>query len=260
MKLNKERGGVYCISNNVNGKMYIGSSTHVNKRLQEHKSALIRQDHHNSHLQKAWNKYGEESFSFTIIEVINGDMVAIRKREQYWLDYYQSYNPSIGYNISHYAVGGGGYEVSAETREKLRQANTGKKHSEETKRKLSEQRTGELNSFYGKTHTEESRRIMSEKTKARDKSSFNIDGLKLGGVKSYTKESYRKLSESHRGERSATSKLTEKNVIDILKMIQAGFTYCEIKKRYNISDSQISRIRHRKRWSYLYEKYPELYK
>ena len=142
---NEDFCGVYRIVNNINCKLYIGSSIHVNKRLYEHKSTLKSNSHHNSHLQRAWNKYGEENFSFEILETIDGDIDTLRKREQYWIDYYKSYDLNAGYNISHSAVGNSGHEISEETKEKIRNKTS-----------------GVLNHFYGKSHTEETRKKMSE--------------------------------------------------------------------------------------------------
>lgn len=60
--------GIYVIKNNVNNKMYIGSSTNIKQRFTCHKSALRNNNHRNKHLQNAWNKYGEDNFEFIIIE------------------------------------------------------------------------------------------------------------------------------------------------------------------------------------------------
>ena len=157
---NEDYGGVYRIVNNVNYKLYIGSSIHVNRRIYTHIQALNGKYHGNTHLQNAWDKYGGENFSFETIEIIDGSEEDIRKREQYWLDYYQSYDYNLGYNMSHYAIGGGGYEVSDDTRKKLSEAHKGKTHSEKTKKKMSEIKQGEYNPFYGKSHTKETRMKM----------------------------------------------------------------------------------------------------
>jgi len=67
-----------------------------------------------------------------------------------------------------------GHVVTEETKEKLRQANLGKSHSEETCKKMSDTRSGAGNNFYGKTHTDETkerlklaraRQIISEESK-----------------------------------------------------------------------------------------------
>lgn len=146
MKLNeKDFYGVYRIVNNINFKIYIGSSIHVNKRLYEHRSSLRGNCHRNAHLQRAWNKYGEENFSFEILEIIDDNVDILRKREQYWMDYYKSYDLNIGYNISHSAIGNSGHEISEETKEKIRNKTI-----------------GELNHFYGKHHSEKTKEQMRQ--------------------------------------------------------------------------------------------------
>ena len=60
--------GIYFISNKVNGKRYIGSSKDIEQRFRAHRSELNRGVHRNVHLLNAWNKYGEESFEFSVVE------------------------------------------------------------------------------------------------------------------------------------------------------------------------------------------------
>lgn len=65
--------GVYLISNNVNGKCYVGSSIHLTQRRKEHFSRLMHNRHENIHLQNAYNKYGREAFEFEILETLSID-------------------------------------------------------------------------------------------------------------------------------------------------------------------------------------------
>ena len=95
--------GVYMIKNKVNGKFYIGSSVDIAFRWARHKRQLHNGNHHSVHLQRAWDKYGEENFEFKVIEECSEDMTF--QREQYYLDLYKPYNNDIGYNISQSAVG-----------------------------------------------------------------------------------------------------------------------------------------------------------
>lgn len=61
--------GIYSIRNKVNGKFYIGSSNNIRIRFNTHRFKLRHNIHINSHLQNAFNKYGENAFSFdTLIE------------------------------------------------------------------------------------------------------------------------------------------------------------------------------------------------
>lgn len=76
--------GIYMITNFVNNKRYIGSSIHIGQRLWEHRSELRHNRHSNVHLQKAWNKYGEDNFNFAILEKCSPDERF--KREQFYVD------------------------------------------------------------------------------------------------------------------------------------------------------------------------------
>jgi group I intron endonuclease len=95
--------GVYRIVNNINKKVYIGSTGSkggFKKRWSYHLSDLRQNKHHSRHLQRAWNKYGEDSFVFEILEIIeNFTKETLLIREQYYLDFYKSYDVNLGYNI-----------------------------------------------------------------------------------------------------------------------------------------------------------------
>ena len=87
--------GIYSITNLVNNKVYVGSSTNINHRFITHKSRLRNNIHCNKHLQNAWNKYGEENFKFEVIEECEEDKLT--EREQYWIDFYGGMNCSNNY-------------------------------------------------------------------------------------------------------------------------------------------------------------------
>lgn len=95
------KDGVYKIINRVNNKYYIGSTVDTFiKRLNHHYHALLRGTHKNSHLQRAWNKYGEDSFDFVIVEIC--DASKARDLEQVYLD---NIPEGMGYNINKQATG-----------------------------------------------------------------------------------------------------------------------------------------------------------
>lgn len=60
--------GVYYIKNKINNKIYIGSSKDIYTRKSQHYSELRGNYHTNIILQRSWNKYGEDSFEFGILE------------------------------------------------------------------------------------------------------------------------------------------------------------------------------------------------
>jgi len=129
--------GVYLIRNKVNNKVYIGSSINIKRRWRDHIYELSRNRHNNIHLQNAWNKYGKDNFEFVILEEVE-DKSILRDREQYWLNKYQSFNPSMGYNISlntrHYKP----MYLPREIIEKSALQKFGRKTPDELKNKISE--------------------------------------------------------------------------------------------------------------------------
>lgn len=96
-----EKPGIYKILNTENGKFYIGSTTmKVYKRIQHHYEMLKVNKHKNSHLQHAWNLYGEKCFQFVVEE--NLEKQDCLKREQELIDLSSFENL---YNINPLATG-----------------------------------------------------------------------------------------------------------------------------------------------------------
>lgn len=93
--------GVYRIRNKRNGKFYVGSSIEIEKRLERHRRELEQGIHHCIYLQRAWNKYGADSFIFEIIHECSSEEEA-RSIEQQYLDK----ETDNLYNISRKAAGG----------------------------------------------------------------------------------------------------------------------------------------------------------
>ena len=56
--------GIYVIKNETTGNGYVGQSARMRKRLSDHFNLLRSNKHPNQHLQNAFNKYGEKSFSY----------------------------------------------------------------------------------------------------------------------------------------------------------------------------------------------------
>ena len=86
--------GIYMIKNLTNGKCYIGSAVKIVYRINKHIAMLNKNEHHSIKLQRAWNKYGAESFGFYTIQ--NCDKKDCIKNEQYWIDFFNSF--TNGYN------------------------------------------------------------------------------------------------------------------------------------------------------------------
>lgn len=127
--------GIYEIRSKLNGRCYIGSSGNVYRRWRLHVSQLQKNKHHSIILQRHVKKYGINDLLFSIIEECDGRDLIIR--EQFYIDKYNPY-----FNVRKIADSNSGIIRRLETREKIRQANLGKKLSEETKKKMATRMMG----------------------------------------------------------------------------------------------------------------------
>ena len=93
----KDKAGIYCLINKINGKRYIGSSKHIKERLLEHLTQLESRTHSNKELQEAFDTDGLDICIVEYIEDAN-DREAILDCEQKWINFYNSTNPEYGYN------------------------------------------------------------------------------------------------------------------------------------------------------------------
>lgn len=90
--------GVYSITNQHTGRMYIGSTSSFARRWFEHKEMLSRGTHHSHKLQSDWNTFGADAFVFQVLERCHP---AVRlDREQYYITRYSA--AITGYNVAAY--------------------------------------------------------------------------------------------------------------------------------------------------------------
>ena len=91
--------GIYKITNQINGKVYIGQSVNIQQRWIEHRSVAfnINNKNYNCHLYCSIRKYGIENFILTILEECSQE--ELNNKEIYWIKYYDSTNKEKGYNI-----------------------------------------------------------------------------------------------------------------------------------------------------------------
>lgn len=94
---------IYKIECAANNKKYIGRTQYPMTRRQAHFYALRHNKHTVEDMQADFNKYGEETFSFKVIEVCHpiGDWrkdKEIANSERRWIKYHRSYMREKGYN------------------------------------------------------------------------------------------------------------------------------------------------------------------
>jgi group I intron endonuclease len=131
--------GIYRITNVSNNKIYVGSSIDIATRIQTHKADLSKKRHANEKLQRAWDKYGPDSFEFSVIEIVKNKFDLL-DREQWWIDAIDA--TKNGYNIAPIAGNMLGYKHTNETRKKLSLSLTGRKLPPEVRQKMSDRMRG----------------------------------------------------------------------------------------------------------------------
>lgn len=83
--------GIYKITNNKNGKVYIGQSIDIERRWQQHKSLS---EYKNSPLYDDVRKFGWDKFSFAVLEICEEH--ELNAKEKQWIQLYNSFVD--GYN------------------------------------------------------------------------------------------------------------------------------------------------------------------
>ena len=209
------RIGIYGIRNLVNGKIYIGKTgMNFGDRWDSHRSLLNNGKHDNPHLQKAWDKYGQDNFEFIIIEDCGIDELS--DREKYYIKLYK--DMGLAYNI--HDGGDEGY-------------NLGKHLSEETKRKIGEK--NKINGL-GRKASDETKEKMSKSHTGMKYASMSEEGKKN------IQQAQRKYFEQN------PKKLCVDDVIEIRRLHKDGLNYSEIARKYNVTHQCISDICNYKRW------------
>lgn len=86
--------GIYKITNQCNGKIYIGQSKDIEERWKEHKRKMwVR----NTLLYQAMREFGIDNFTFEVIEEC--EIINLNDKEKYYISKYNTMNPN-GYNMS----------------------------------------------------------------------------------------------------------------------------------------------------------------
>jgi len=213
------KSGIYKIVNTANGKFYVGSAVSLTRRFTEHKRQLRKEIHPNRFLQRAWEKYGEDAFDFQISEFVP-DIDLLIEREQFWLDKTQSFQKSIGYNLSPTAKSILGYRFSDEQKAKVSAGIKGKPKSASHRANLWKSR-------------EKSSAFLAQMSENGKKSK----GRKITGLHSLRK------SLAQTGEKNHRAKLTDNQIREIKERLKNGELGKDLAIEFNVVDSCISKIK-----------------
>lgn len=125
--------GIYRIVCRADNKRYIGSSNDVYRRIGRHFNDLRNGKHQNSHLQRAYDKYGKDQFVADVLFLCEED--SRHELEQMAID-------AIRPEFNSMTLVKGVLSHSSETRAKMSAAHKGKPKSKEMRARLSASKTG----------------------------------------------------------------------------------------------------------------------
>lgn len=132
---------VYQITCTANGKFYIGSTANKTQRWGRHRRELRRGIHKNPNMQASWNKHGEASFVFVVVEEV-ADVLQLMAAEQRLLDKFVG--DPMCFNHNKFADAPWRGKSGEET------PMFGRKHTPEARAKISAATSGENNARWGK--------------------------------------------------------------------------------------------------------------
>jgi len=184
----------------INNKIYIGQ--HNGKRYSYLGSGIL--------IKSAIKKYGKNNFVREILEENIDNYELLSVREIYWIQYYDSTNRDIGYNIE---AGGrlARKEISEKTRKSSTKALKGYRHTDETRMRMSISHIGIVrpdqsefmknnNPMQGKEHTDATKEKISLALKGKghpqsEESKEKISAANTGHImRDETKQILRDLS------------------------------------------------------------------
>lgn len=222
--------GIYLITNKVNGKVYVGQSVDIDRRIKEHYRSsqpeiysLKNDRDYKTPIHLAMNKYGIENFSVEILEEC--DKKDLDNKEKYWIDFYKSNNAQFGYNLTE-----GGQKSFALC---------GEHHSQA---KLSEKEVVEIKDLLKNSNKSiaEISKLFPQVSKA------TISSINVGNIWNYNEDSYplRKPNYSNPGEKNSQSKFSDEEVMEIRIKHSNGVKFSEIYEEYKdkASISSIKKI------------------
>jgi group I intron endonuclease len=124
--------GIYGIVHIESGKIYVGQSNNIAIRVANHRTPLSGC----LCIRRAIQKHGWDAFNVFLLDQVD-DLTKLTEYEQRWINYFESYKPENGYNISSAADSAmRGRKHTPEARAKISAASTGRYYSPETRAKM----------------------------------------------------------------------------------------------------------------------------
>ena len=170
------KGVIYCYTNKINGKRYVGQTINELKtRHRLHMNAVrftSNKRDNETPIHRAMRKYGIENFKLEILIMNCVDYDRLNNYEKFYIKRFKSLANQNGYNVSDGGLNGN--KFAGKTEEEM----------DKWKRELSEARkrkySGKNHPWYGRKHSEETKRKISEAHKGKKFIRTEEYGKKLG--------------------------------------------------------------------------------
>lgn len=196
---------IYKYINKINKKVYVGKTNNPRLRQNGHRSIAYNPKEHSYHhpFYQDFRKYGEEGFSFEVIEQVDDDNKA-SEREEYWTN-------KLGSNIT-------GYNIKC--------GNKPPKKSYEEKTRLSQ-------IFSSKEIKDIQRMLIAQKTRQEIYTKYpKLSGSYLSNINlgfNYYNPDFNYPLKKKRADGAFSH-----NIKDIKRDIKKGIPYSQIAEKYNI--------------------------
>lgn len=161
LKEQRDKSGVYCLMNKINGHAYVGSSINLSSRMRNYlnNTFLKSKSNVNMPIVKALLKYDQSNFALLILEYVEPEYITVR--ETFYITHVMPY-----YNVLKQGYSSLGYIHTEETKKLLSELAKNRTHTDKTKALIARALTGENNPFYNKSHSIESKVRMIEANSA----------------------------------------------------------------------------------------------
>lgn len=226
--------GIYKL-NFPNGKIYIGLSNDIKRRMYEHNNINRLNSHYNTPVDLAIKKYGR----FEEIEILEEieDIELLPIREKYWIAFYNSNNKNIGYNLTP-----GGQSLIGEDNPRAVFSNAD--ILDIRKRRFAGQRKIDVYQDYKQHSFGTFENIWLGKTAPNIGKEFIIPTGEI------SRQEYSSIA--NRGENNNKAKLTEQDVIIIRQRFDNGESVPSIQKDYSfVTINSIRRVCKRETWKHI---------
>lgn len=271
---------IYCITNNLNNKSYVGQSIDAKERWKDHiydakrtvgKTAITKK----FAIQNAILKYGEIGFTWQIIDQLE-TIDEANETEEFYIAYLQTLAPN-GYNLH---PGGRNKRQSEETKQKIREklkivgsvvGKSGKGHPNFGTKRSAKDRLAQSLRLSGdkssgkKIDSKIARQIyldyINNELLSPEQIGKNYGLKKIATINILNKKCWKEatndlpnidLKERTRGEKWIHAKLCEQNVIDIvLKYASNNHTLRQLADEYKVSIGAITGIISGKNWKHV---------